>query len=151
MNARRLTQAREFFDPWMNQSLGLENILDSLNQIDKVNTKYPPYNIVKDETEYKLEFALAGWTMDELDIQVEKNVLQVKGNKSNDESNAQYVHKGIANRSFTQQFTLADRLVVREAKLDNGLLSIYMDVVIPEEDMPRQISINNSQQQLLEE
>lgn len=151
MNARRLTQAREFFDPWMNQSLGLENILDSLNNIEKANTKYPPYNIVKDETEYKLEFALAGWTMDELDIQVEKNVLQVKGNKSNDESNAQYVHKGIANRSFTQQFTLADRLVVREAKLDNGLLSIYMDVVIPEEDLPRQISINNSQQQLLEE
>ena len=144
---RQLTTAQGFFDPWTHQSFGLDNIFQAMEQFQQNpnHQKYPPYNIVKNDDSYVLEFALAGWSMDELKLVLEKNVLTVSGQKAEsqkgDESN--FVHRGIANRSFQSQFTIGDSVHVRDADLINGVLTINMEIVIPEEDKPRTIDIGS--------
>ena len=154
---RQLTSAREFFDPWACQSFGLDNIFNALQQFDhNPPAKYPPHNIIKSggtETtpeHYTLEFALAGWKESELDVVLEKNVLRVTGQKSS-EAEGNFVHRGIANRSFQSQFTIGDNIKIVDGNLADGVLTIRMDVVIPEEDKPRNITIGNSSQEFLAE
>jgi molecular chaperone IbpA len=140
------------FDPFFSQSLGLENIFNSLQEFQKPNSKYPPYNIVKGPYSYAIQFALAGWRMDELSINIEKNVLTVKGDKDysikNDED--QFVHQGISERSFIQQFTIGDRVFINDATLNNGMLEINMGVNIPEEEKSINIPINSQAELLME-
>ncbi len=140
------------FDPFFSQSLGLENIFNSLQEFQKPNSKYPPYNIVKGPYSYAIQFALAGWRMDELSINIEKNVLTVKGDKDysikNDED--QFVHQGISERSFIQQFTIGDRVFINDATLNNGMLEINMGVNIPEEEKSINIPINSQPELLME-
>jgi len=140
------------FDPFFNQSLGLENIFNSLQEFNQPNSKYPPYNIIKGPGSYAIQFALAGWRMNELSITMEKNVLTVKGNKdySIKSENEEFVHKGISERSFIQQFTVGDRVHIIDAQLDNGMLEINMNVIIPDEDKPLNIPINSSKELLIE-
>lgn len=148
---RQLTTAREFFDPWACQSFGLDNIFNALQQFDhNPPAKYPPHNIIRDGDKYVLEFALAGWKENELNVELEKNVLRVTGQKSS-EAEGNFVHKGIANRSFQSQFTIGDSVQIVDANLADGVLTIRMDIVIPEEDKPRNISIGNSSQEFLAE
>jgi molecular chaperone IbpA len=140
------------FDPFFSQSLGLENIFNSLQEFQKPNSKYPPYNIVKGPYSYAIQFALAGWRMDELSINIEKNVLTVKGDKDysikNDED--QFVHQGISERSFIQQFTIGDKVFINDATLNNGMLEINMGVTIPEEEKSINIPINSQAELLME-
>ncbi len=140
------------FDPFFSQSLGLENIFNSLQEFQKPNSKYPPYNIVKGPYSYAIQFALAGWRMDELSINIEKNVLTVKGDKDysikNDED--QFVHQGISERSFIQQFTIGDKVFINDATLNNGMLEINMGVNIPEEEKSINIPINSQAELLME-
>jgi len=141
------------FDPFFSQSLGLENIFNSLQEFTQPNSKYPPYNIVKGPYSYAIQFALAGWRMDELSINIEKNVLTVKGDKDysikNDED--EFVHKGISERSFIQQFTLGDKVFINDATLNNGMLEINMGVTIPEEEKSINIPINSQAELLMED
>ena len=146
MGNRQLTTARDFFDPWMHQSFGLENIFHALQSFDRnPPTKYPPHNIIKNGDKYVLEFALAGWKESEITVELEKNILKVTGKKedSND-SEEQFVHRGIANRSFFSQFTIGDNIKIVDGKLEDGVLTINMDLIIPEEDKPRTIQIVSS-------
>jgi molecular chaperone IbpA len=140
------------FDPFFNQSLGLENIFNSLQEFQKPNSKYPPYNIVKGPNSYAIQFALAGWRMDELSINIEKNVLTVRGDKDysikSDED--QFVHQGISERSFIQQFTIGDRVFINDATLNNGMLEINMGVTIPDEEKSINIPINSQSELLME-
>ena len=145
-NNRQLTTARDFFDPWMHQSLGLDNIFHALRQFDTHQpNKYPPHNIIKSDNNYILEFALAGWKEDEITVELEKNILKVTGKKADSEDSEQeFVHKGIANRSFQSQFTIGDNIKIVDGNLKDGVLTINMDVVIPEEDKPKTINIVSS-------
>ena len=140
------TTARDFFDPWMNQSLGLDNIFHALQQFDTHQpSKYPPHNIIKTGDKYVLEFALAGWKEDEITVELEKNILKVTGQKADsNDSELNFVHKGIANRSFYSQFTIGDNIKIVDGNLKDGVLTINMDVVIPEEDKPKTIKIVSS-------
>ena len=151
MNSR-MTSAREFFDPWATQSFGLDNIFNALQQFDQQpNAKYPPHNILRNGDKYVLEFALAGWKEAELNVELEKNVLKITGQKNaNDETDSgNFVHRGIANRSFQSQFTIGDSVQIVDANLVDGVLTIKMDIVIPEEDKPKNFKIGNSSQQEL--
>jgi molecular chaperone IbpA len=143
MGHRQLTTARDFFDPWMNQSLGLEHIFHALQQFDRnPPNKYPPHNIIKSDNNYILEFALAGWKEDEITVELEKNILKVTGKKADPEDSEQeFVHKGIANRSFLSQFTIGDNIKIVDGNLKDGVLTINMDIIIPEEDKPKTINI----------
>ena len=146
-NRQRLTTARDFFDPWMNQSFGLDNIFHALQQFDTHNlpSKYPPHNIIKTDDKYVLEFALAGWKESEITVELEKNILKVTGKKEDlpfkDSKEPEFVHKGIANRSFFTQFTIGDNVKVADGSLKDGVLTINMDLIIPDEDKPRTIKI----------
>ncbi|GLS84106.1 Hsp20 family protein [Paraferrimonas haliotis] len=110
---------------------------------------YPPYNIeVVKDNEYAITIAVAGFNEDELDIQVEKGVLTVRANKRTTEDKRQYLHQGIANRSFERKFNLADYVEVTGADLHNGLLVIKLVKEIPEAMKPRTIAINQARNTL---
>lgn len=110
-----------------------------LGSIEK--STFPPYNIVKvDEDNYNIEMALAGYNVDEIEVSLENNVLTVQ--KRTDESdNRDYLHKGIANRSFVQNFRLHEHIEVDSIQSDNGLLVINLKMVVPDEKKPKTFQI----------
>ena len=116
-------------------------LLERANQ-SPTNTNYPPYNIVKHDAEnFSIELALAGFDKKDITISKEKNVLLIEGKQEEDEL-FEYVHKGLASRSFKRSFTLADDIVVQGADMKNGILSISLERIVPEEDKPLQIKIS---------
>ncbi|WP_448213161.1 Hsp20 family protein [Colwellia sp. MEBiC06753] len=135
--------------PLYRSSIGfdrLASLLDSALTADATASGYPPYNIeVVEENHYAITLAVAGFSQDELDIQVEKGVLTVRGRQSNkDES--KYLYHGIANRTFERKFNLADYVEVTNAELSNGLLTIDLVKEIPEAMKPKSIAINTKTQ-----
>ena len=110
-----------------------------------VNSNYPPHNIVKysDDT-YAIEVAVAGFTKEEVTVEVDQDQLTIRGVKDRpNESTGQieYLHRGLAARDFEQTFTLAEYMIVRGAKVENGMLQIDIQRVVPDALKPRQIEI----------
>ena len=108
------------------------------------STGYPPYNIQKTEDfKFEIEMALAGFDKKDINIEVAEGVLTVKSIKDKDSSatDEYTLYKGISQRNFTRKFTLADDIVVNDAKLENGMLTIYLERIVPEEKKPRLITI----------
>ncbi|MCV9943651.1 MULTISPECIES: Hsp20 family protein [unclassified Rhizobium] len=131
------------FSPLFRSSIGFERMLNALDAASRAETidNWPPYDIVKTgEDEYRIAMAVAGFSQDELAIIQEQNMLVVSGQKANGED-VQYLHRGIADRSFQRRFELADHVKVVDAGLVNGLLTIDLKREIPEEMKPRQIEI----------
>jgi len=128
------------------QTIGFDRIFDELNR-NFVNSRgdngnYPPYNISKlDDTHYVVEVAVAGFKESELDVELKDNVLTVKGEQEKKEVEIEYLHKGISARNFVRTFTLADDVEVRAATVQNGILAIALEHVIPEEKQPKKIAI----------
>jgi len=122
----------------------LASLLDNAFSKDASANGYPPYNIeVLDDNRYAITLAVAGFSQSELDIQVEKGVLSVCGNKLNKEDK-QYLYQGIANRTFERKFNLADYVEVTGADLSNGLLTIQLVKEVPEAMKPKTIAINTT-------
>jgi molecular chaperone IbpA len=124
-------------------AIGFDRTLQLLERADThSNVNYPPYNIVKHDAEnFSIELALAGFDKKDITISKEKNVLLIEGKQEEDEL-FEYVHKGLASRSFKRSFTLADDIVVQGADMKNGILSISLERIVPEEDKPLQIKIS---------
>ncbi|WP_370262507.1 Hsp20 family protein [Limnobacter sp.] len=121
----------------------MASILDAAMRADAGNG-YPPYNIeVVEENRYQISLAVAGFADNELELEVERGVLTVRGRKQDDD-NKRYLHKGIAFRSFERKFNLADYVQVEGANLKNGLLVIELVKVIPEQMKPRRIPIGEA-------
>ena len=126
------------FDRWA-------SVLDSAFQNDTSSAGYPPYDIeVRDENEYAVTIASAGFEQDELDIQVENGVLTIRGKKSADKGERQYLYQGIANRAFERKFNLADHVQVTDADFNNGLLTVNLVREIPEAMKPKTVAINGA-------
>ena len=104
-------------------------------------TSYPPYNIVKDGNKYTIEMALAGLSKDDLDIVLEDGSLKISYESESDSQD--YVHKGVAMRSFTRSFKLAEDIAIEKAILRDGLLCIELEKIIPDDKKPVKIEINN--------
>lgn len=139
-NTRRITTDL-LNDPFF---IGFDNVLNKLSSVAPGQTNYPPYNILKtDENFYQLELAIAGFSRDDLEIEVKDGTLTVSGKKENEEDN-KYLHKGISTRAFRRTFTLADTIIVNGADLVDGILTIELENVIPEEKKPRKIAIGGS-------
>ncbi|NDH81228.1 MAG: hypothetical protein EBY68_04585 [Actinobacteria bacterium] len=133
------------FERLLPTALGFENAFAALDNaahlLTASQTAFPPVNIVKTgDYTFNVELAVAGYKQDEIEITAEKNSLKVTGKKS-DEDTREYLVKGIAGRKFARQFVLSDTVVVRDANLADGILSIQLENVIPEEQKPRKISI----------
>jgi len=133
------------FERLLPTALGFENAFAALDNaahlLTASQTAFPPVNIVKTgDYTFNVELAVAGYKQDEIEITAEKNSLKVTGKKS-DEDTREYLVKGIAGRKFARQFVLSDTVVVRDANLADGILSIQLENVIPEEQKPRKIAI----------
>jgi len=133
--------------PLYRSSVGYDrfgSLLDAAFQTEKTSAGYPPYNIeVVEENTYAITIAVAGFIESELDIQVEHGVLSIRGKKEDSESR-EYLHQGIATRSFERKFNLADHIEVTDAKLQDGLLSVSLIKEVPEAMKPKSIAINGS-------
>lgn len=136
-------------------AVGFDRIFDRLHSLNTVQLKqgnYPPYNILKKgDNLYEVEIAVAGFLKSEITIELEDGVMTVTGKKTPNEDGVDFIHKGIAERDFTRKFTLSDTIEVRGADMNNGILSIMLENVIPEHKKPRTIAIGNSEAQLLTE
>ena len=125
-------------------TIGFDRLFDQLNQ-EFANSKpqgYPPYNIAQvNDDEYVITVAVAGFGMDSLEITKDKNILTIEGTAPKGDEDVNYLHKGIAGRNFTREFTLADHVEVESASLDNGMLNVYLKREVPEELQPKKIAI----------
>jgi molecular chaperone IbpA len=130
--------------------VGFERIHDRMNQFNDTLSKnapsYPPYNIHKDDDQYIIEMAVAGFTEDDIDIEVQDDVLKVVGSASTSTNSSSYLHRGIANRGFTRNFNLAETIEVKSASLVNGMLQICLENIVPENKKPRKVNINKKEE-----
>ena len=135
------------FSKQFNTTIGFEPILKRLAEISESMPKvptYPPYNIKKvDENKYVIEMAVAGFGRQDIEIEIQDGTLTVVGSIKSDDS-SDYIFKGIADRAFTRQFTLADSVEVKNADLINGMLKIWLERFVPEEKKPKKIVINGT-------
>lgn len=124
--------------------------LDTMTRnIQKAMPSYPPYNIKKvDENKYVIELAVAGFGKHDLEVELKDGVLAIKGGTTldtltKDGVDATYLYKGIADRSFTRSFTLADTIEIKNAELINGMLKIWLENIIPDHKKPKKIDITD--------
>ena len=103
--------------------------------------QYPPYNLIKDGETYTIEMAMAGLTDKDIDIVLEERTLTISYEKSEEKVDG-VIHQGLAQRSFKRSFNLAEDIEIKKATLKNGLLSVEMERVIPEEKKPIKIKIS---------
>jgi len=127
-------------------TIGFDRMFDELERTfaNSQSQGYPPYNIAQiNEDEYMISLAVAGFGMDNLDITHEKNILRVEGTSPKGGENVNYLHKGIGERNFRREFTLADHVEVIGASLELGMLNIHLKRNVPEELQPKKIEINS--------
>lgn len=123
-------------------SVGLDRLFDDMFRfVEQPVTNYPPYNIVKNGEHFQIEMALAGVTYEDLEITLANGQLTIAHTPQEVNDEWTYVHKGIAQRKFTRAFTLADDVVVNGARMENGMLYIELERIVPEEKKPRKIAI----------
>jgi len=141
--------------PFYRNSIGIDRLLDRiLSHIDSAaTTNYPPYDIVRtgDET-YEIRIAIAGFTQADIDVEFNNGTLIVKGNKATKEdtdvefiynsTSGRRLHHGISNRSFLRTFSVADYVEVKDAVLADGILTIKLELLIPESQNPKKIAVS---------
>lgn len=114
-------------------SIGMDEYFDRLFNLHETTTNYPPYNLVQvSNVESRLEIALAGFKKEEVHVYTEYGKLFVEGQKEDKETDGQYVHKGLAQRSFTRAWTLSDDTEVRDVLFEDGLLTIILSKIVPD-------------------
>ena len=142
------------------QFVGFDNIFNELERLvdgtaPTRNTSFPPHNIIKvDDNKYVVEMAVAGFGQDEVDVEIQDGTLIVKGEKK-DQTEVDYLYRGIATRSFTKSIRLSETIEVRGAQFKDGILKIGLENVIPDHKKPRKIEfskeLNFSNPKLLQE
>ena len=135
---------RTHFNTLSPYAVGFDRLLDRILDHQDQSTGFPPFNIVKkSDTNFRIELALAGYKEEDLDIQYQESVLTITGDKDKDNTiDDGYIHRGISGRKFTRKFTLADDIIIKDAELADGMLTIRLERIIPEEKRPRSIPIN---------
>lgn len=129
--------------------IGFDNLFDDLMRVtaQQGSTNYPPYDIVQvNDDEYMISLAVAGFGPDNLSVTKDKKTLVIEGRHSretveNEDATAKYLHKGISERSFRREFTLADHVEISNAHLELGILSVHLKREVPEEAKPKTIAI----------
>jgi len=127
--------------------LGFEGLFDDLERIHsnaRSGDNYPPHNVVKiDDENFLIELAVAGFTEDDLNVEVKEGILKIAG-EIKDQGNNEYVHKGISSRRFEKSFRISEFVVIDDADLRNGILVVKARVEFPEEKRPRKINIGSA-------
>jgi molecular chaperone IbpA len=144
------------FTPLFRSTVGFDRLFDMLDSVAQYDTNqsYPPYNIERsDETHYRISVAVAGFADKDLTVEVRDGVLTVQGKRADDNArneNSGYLYQGIAGRAFERRFQLAEHVEVKGAKLENGLLHVDLERIVPEERKPRRIPINGVELKTIE-
>ncbi len=129
-------------------SVGFDSMFDRWESVfdfntAQNNTKYPPYNIRKDgDSKYFIEMAVAGLSEEDLEVELKDGMLSVRSKQSTEDEST-YVHRGIAKRTFERSWTLSDDIIVKGCNLTNGMLTVELEKIIPEEKRARLIPIGN--------
>jgi len=116
-------------------SVGLDDIMYRLHSYGagSVNDAYPPYNLVKEsEVKWRIEMALAGWSKDEIEVSTETNVLLVRSKAAKAKGEEEYMHRGVATRTFARGFNLSDDVEIKDVNFDNGMLVINLQKIVPD-------------------
>ena len=144
MNTSRALSLLDNFNQLTPYAVGFDRIFDNLSRYTSDNmqsTGFPPYNIRKEgDYNYVIELALAGFGKEDIEVEVADGTLSVRSVKENREDEST-VYRGISSRRFERKFTMADDIVVNGAKLENGMLTVELERVVPEEKKPRLISV----------
>jgi molecular chaperone IbpA len=133
--------------PLFRSTIGFDRLADMLDSVAQYDSgvSYPPYNIERtDENHYRISFAVAGFAEKDLNVEVKEGVLSVQGKREPEKDQTaikHYLHQGIAGRSFERRFQLAENVEVKGAQLENGLLHVDLESIVPEEKKPRRIAI----------
>ncbi len=134
------------FAPLHRATIGFDQIADLMDRAlsaDGSQQSYPPYNIEKTADDaYRISIAVAGFSEDELSVEVKENALIIAAKKAEQEAERSYMHRGIATRAFERRFTLADHIRVTGASHVDGMLHIELQREVPEALKPRRIAIN---------
>jgi molecular chaperone IbpA len=135
------------FTPLFRTAVGYDRLASMLEEAARSDANgYPPYNIeLTGEDRYRITMAVAGFTENDLDIEVKQNVIRVSGKKAAEERERKFLYRGIANRAFERRFQLADYVRVEGAQLENGLLLVDLVREIPEAMRPRRIEIKSTE------
>ena len=146
--ARHSALTPQDFQRMLGFSIGFETFFDRIFDMDTTREPqgYPPYNIRKvNDLQYVIELALAGFSKDDIEVEVTDGQLAVrsKEEKKEEEESTYFVHKGIAKRSFSRTYTLSDDIIVKGAELKDGMLTVNLEKVIPDEKKPRLIQISS--------
>jgi molecular chaperone IbpA len=125
-------------------AVGFDRVFDTLNRYvdnNATSTGFPPYNIRKEgDYNHVIEMALAGFGKEDIEVEVADGTLSIRSVKENSEDDST-VYRGISYRKFDRKFTLADDIIVNGAKLENGMLSLELERVVPEEKKPRRVTV----------
>lgn len=143
--------ANSFAKSFLPTTIGFDEAFKNLESVTRTIQKavpsYPPYNIKKvSENKYVIELAVAGFGKQDLEMELNEGVLSIKGRTSldtltKDGVEQTYLYKGIADRAFTRQFTLADTIEIKNAELINGMLKVWLENIIPDHKKPKKIDI----------
>ena len=127
-------------------SVGFDGLFNRLSNVDTAQSGYPPYNIRNlNDLQYVVELALAGFSKSDIEVEVTDGTLTIRSVTAKDDDGADndenFVHRGIAKRTFSRQFNLSDDIIVKNADLQDGMLIVNLERVIPDEKKPRLIPI----------
>jgi len=142
-----MTQLVRFDQAALNRALiGFDQLFDSFESrfANQLTTNYPPHNVVKtDEDTYVIEMAVAGFKKNEIAVEVEQDMLTIRGETTSPTESAQrmYLHRGLSSRDFERTFSLAEHMIVKGAEIKDGILTITIERIIPEDKKPRLIDI----------
>jgi molecular chaperone IbpA len=140
--------------PLFRSTVGFDRLFDMLDAAPQYESgqAYPPYNIERTgENHYRITLAVAGFAEKDLEVEVREGVLTVQGKRAEEkEGETAYLHRGIAGRAFERRFQLAENVEVKGARLENGLLHVDLERVVPEEKKPRRIQIGGAEVKTIE-
>lgn len=141
------------FSPLLRSTVGFDRIEQLFRSLERASGDggFPPYNIVKQDADnYRITMAVAGFTEDQIEVVATRNSLKISGKSADQKEDVEYLHRGLAARSFVQNFELAETIKVVGASMENGLLHIDLVREIPEELKPRTIEISTAKDRLIE-
>ena len=126
--------------------VGFDRMFEDMDRMfeNSKGSGYPPYNVAQiNDNEYMISIAVAGFGMDNLTIEKDKDVLKIEGTAPKGDDKVNYLHNGIGGRNFRREFTLAEHVDVKDANLELGMLNIHLVREVPEELQPKKIKIND--------
>jgi molecular chaperone IbpA len=127
--------------------IGFDRLLSQFERSANYKDTYPPFDLIrKSEDEFSIQLAVAGFSLEDIDIEVTNGILTIASNNTSNKPKLEYIHKGISTKQFSRSFTLAEYIEVESAHYNNGILIVDLKRKVPEEKKPRKIAINSGAQ-----